>query len=488
MKTDEIELRIADLAAMVLKAARSILCLMLVLALVFGAYGAYTVVKSASAPKVTEEDVTKAEKAVKTAENTVKRAEKALVSRNEIEIPDAARKVERAKLLVQRRQEYLDNSIYYAMNPFERGISLLTFYVKTDFTVDPDVAGLVEDPRTAIVQAYAQIYPFDSEILDHVRAIMKTNVPKQYIEELISVSTSSSCFVTIQVLYTDVEVAEQVVNYLYETMVSRLKGTVAEHSANVIGTFTGYEVDWDMNDSHTENEDSLINAERAVTEAEDALADLVAGVSDKELAIETAKTKLSTAKSDLEKTRNALENTKVNVKNVTKKAVTFGVVGLVMGLVLGCMVALIHGLFNGRFQNQSEVKSRYTFPLIGVLPRTRKVWFDKVIRKLEGEPVGNFDATANATIQSLLGCIGDRRVCLISSQCVPVAEQLAERTDGQVKVLGSILDSAEAVKELADYDAIVLVEERGKSRADLVDAEVLRANALHKEILGIVLA
>ena len=47
---------------------------------------------------------------------------------------------------------------------------------------------------------------------------------------------------------------------------------------------------------------------------------------------------------------------------------------------------------------------------------------------------------------------------------------------------------AESVKELNDFEGIVLVEQRGKSRVDLVDAEVLRAKALGKDILGIVLA
>ena len=55
-------------------------------------------------------------------------------------------------------------------------------------------------------------------------------------------------------------------------------------------------------------------------------------------------------------------------------------------------------------------------------------------------------------------------------------------------MLGSIIDDAQSVRELADFDGIVLVERRGKSRIDLVDAEVLRAKALDKEILGIVLA
>ena len=104
------------------------------------------------------------------------------------------------------------------MNPFERGVSRLTFYVETDFTVDPDVASLVEDPRTSIVLAYTQIYPFDSEILENVKKILGTNAEKQYIEELISVTNISNRFVQIRVINDDAQLAEKVVNYLYQTM------------------------------------------------------------------------------------------------------------------------------------------------------------------------------------------------------------------------------------------------------------------------------
>ena len=486
MDNKEIELRIADLFAMVLKAAKPILCVMLVCAILGGAYGAYKVIKAK--PEVMEEDVKNAELAVSSAEKAVTKAERALTRRNEVEIPDAERKIERSQLMVKRRQDYLDNSIYYAMNPFERGRSRLTFYVDTNFTADPDVAGLVEDPRTSIVLAYTQFQPFDAETLDNIRAIMNTNAEGKYIEELITISAISDRFVRIQVLNNDADVAEKVVKYLYDTMLKRLKGTVAEHSANVVSTFTGYEVDWAMNDRHTADEDSLLNAERALASDEESLADLQMGIADKEMAIEDAKKQLTDAEKTLKNTRKAFENTKVNTKNVIKRTGKYGAVGLLLGLVAGCGIALIKSLFGGKIQNQSEVMSRYSFPLIGVLPRTKKVWFDKAIRRLEGEPVGNFEATAQATAQSLLARIGKRPVCLVSTGSRDVAEKLAAYTEDQIKVLGSIIDDAESVKELADYEGIVLVEQRGTSRVDLVDAEVLRAKALNKEILGIVLA
>ena len=488
MNNKEIELRIPDLVAMLLKGFRLILCLTLIAALLGGAYGVYSALNTDEENRVTKEDVEAAEKAVTAAEIAISDAEKALTKRYEIEIPDGERKVERAELLVQRRQEYLDNSLYYKMNPFERGVSRLKFYVETNFTVDPDVASIVEDPQTSIVLAYTSIYPFDSEILERVRAIMHTDAEKQYIEELISVSNIADRFVEIRVYHEDAQIAEQVVTYLYQTMLSRLKGSVAEHSANVIGTFTGYEVDWAMNDSHTTNEDSLFSAERSLESAEESLQALKDGIADKEQAITDAKDKLVEVQKDLEKIRKEYENTEPNLSNVAKKAAKYGAIGLIIGLILGCGIVLVFALFGGKIQNQSDVLNRYAFPLIGVLPRTKRVWFDKTIRKLEGEPIGDFEATAQATAQSLLSRIGERKVCLVSSESNSIAEKLAAYTEGRVTVLGNILKNPDAVKELSSFDGIVLVEQRGTSRVDLIDGEVLRAEALGKEILGIVLA
>ena len=488
MNNKEIELRIPDLVAMLLKGFRLILCLTLIAALLGGAYGVYSALNTDEKERITTEDVKNAEYAVTSAETAISSAEKALTKRLEIEIPEAERKMDRAEQLIQHRQEYLDNSLYYKMNPFERGVSRLTFYVETNFTVDPDVASIVEDPQTSIVLAYTSIYPFDSEILERVRAIMHTDAEKQYIEELISVSNIANRFVEIRVYHEDAQIAEQVVTYLYQTMLSRLKGSVAEHSANVIGTFTGYEVDWAMNDSHTTNEDSLISAERAWADAEESLQNLNNGITDLEQAIQDAKENLAEVQKKLEEVREAYRNTEPNLSNVAKKAAKYGAIGLIIGLILGCGIVLVFALFGGKIQNQSNVLNRYAFPLIGVLPRTKRVWFDKAIRKLEGEPIGDFEATAQATAQSLLSRIGERKVCLVSSESNSIAEKLAAYTEGRVTVLGNILKNPDAVKELSSFDGIVLVEQRGTSRVDLIDGEVLRAEALGKEILGIVLA
>ena len=57
----------------------------------------------------------------------------------------------------------------------------------------------------------------------------------------------------------------------------------------------------------------------------------------------------------------------------------------------------------------------------------------------------------------------------------------------RLDTIGSILDNAEAIRKLSEFTGVVLVEERGKSRIDSIDAEILRAKSLGKDIIGIVL-
>lgn len=485
MEKREIEYRLADLFAMLLKSAKFILILTLIAALLGGVYGAYQMRKAK--PSVTEDDVKTAEAAVKSADTKVKNAENALNEQINDKIPDAKRKLERAERMVQRRQDYIDHSLYFALEPLNCGVSRLTFYVKTDFTVEPEVAGLVEDPQASIAMAYQEFSPFDDEILDHVRKIMNTDAERRFVEELISVNAISDRFVEIKVYHSDAETAEKVVNYLFGVMVNRLQDSVAPHTASVIVTNTGYEVNWEMNDDHMATEGRLITAEQAQADAEKSLQSLQDGIPDLEQMVLDAKAAYDEAEKEYESVRKEYENTVPSLKNIARTALKYGIIGLFGGLILGCGIALVSRLYSGKLQNQNEAGCRFSIPLLGVLPRTRKIWFDKAIRKMEGESTGNYETVAQATAQSLVSRIGDRSVCLVSTLGKPAAEKLAAYTDDKIQVCGDIIDDANAVKALSEFDSVILVEQRGRSRVQLIDSEIIRVRSLGKEILGMVL-
>lgn len=482
----EVSIRISDLGAAFLKKIKPIFVLVLVFTLLGGLFGAYRTVRAGS--RVSEEDLRAAETALVEAKNDVAKAEGALDKLIKIDIPNAETAVERAKLQVQRGQEYVDNSLYYALNPLHRGVSRVTLYVETDTTINPDAPWLSVDPQSSIAQAYTKLYPFDSELLENIRRIMKTDADLAYVSELVTVTNESDPFVEICVYHDDAEVAKQVTDYLLETLQERLSKTVGDFSANVVGSFVGYEVDWDMSDNHSKEADNLSSAQTALFTAEQNLQTLENNTkASAEQTIEDCKALAAEAEEDLQKLQERYDGSKVTPKNILKKGILYAAVFFVVGLFGACFLVCLDKVLSGKLQSINDVLTRYSCPLIGVLPAKKKRLFEKTIRKLEGEPDLDFDTAGKTTAQSLFSVVGDRKIALVSSAGPEVVEEFLPFVGDRVPVCGDLLRDANAVKSAKDYDGFVLVEKRGTSRFDLIEAEARRIQSLGKQTEGIIL-
>lgn len=478
MHDREVEVRLSDLLAILLKSFKMILCIMLLLGVIGATFGAYSTIKAQH--NLSSTDIEAAEKTASSAERLLFRAQSDLSFQNDVAIPGAEQAIEHAERTILQMQEYMKNSLYMGMNPFNCGTARLRFSIEADYPASQSTADLAKDSRAEIVAAYTHMCPFDSDVLEQVRSIIGVDVSLQYIEELITVTSDDfHCFVEISACYDDLQAAEAAVNCLYQAMRARADGTLPQHQTKVLSTYSGYEVNWNMSRKQAASEKRFVNAENALLEANE-LFQALQNDTEKEQAVTDAYAAFNNAQVALQRAYSS----RPSLKSVIK----YGIFGGIIGLVLGSCLALGKGLFGGVIQNQNEVISRYPFPLIGVLPRSKRIWFSKAIQKLESDPTGSFDAVTQATVQSLLFRIGEKHVCLVSTGDGTVAKKLAVYTDNSLHVIGNIIDSADAVKKLAQYEGIVLVEERGKSRLDLVDAEVLRAKTLNKEIIGIVLA
>lgn len=485
MNNKQIDVRITDLLAMLLKRLKAILCFALILGLLGSIYGAVSFVKAQ--PQAKQVDAVDAEKKVKIAELRLARAENALSFRDRVEIPNAEQDIEHLEHTIQQLREYMKDSIYYGMNPYHRGAAHLRFSVEVDNTGDQAAANAVEDTRAGIIVAYTQMFPCDSTTLSQIQEIM--GIEKQeYIKELITVSDDDDHHVVdICVRYDDLQIADQTLTYLYQTMTARAKESLPKHQVQVLSSFSGYEVDHFMIISHEANEKALQNAESALQNAEKKFKSLTSEANDEKAVILEASQALHSAQEELQDAQNDHVSHRISRRAMLKRAVKFSLFGGLVGLMLGCCIVLLKGLFSGVIQNQSDITNRYPFPLIGVMPFTKKRWFDKLIRRLEGESTVDNASIIQATVQSLISRVDDRSVCLISSSSRNSADLIASYTENRVQTIGSILDNAEAIRKLSEFTGVVLVEERGKSRIDSIDAEILRAKSLGKDIIGIVL-
>ena len=480
MNDCEIEIRIADLFAAILKRAKAILCFALILALLGAGYGLHKARNYERTETGELENVKKAEKSVETAEEQLRLAERALARFNEVEYPNAEKKYAQAQIMVKQRRDYIENSIYQSLDPFNCGVSTLTFYIEPDDLqpeVNPSAPWLALDPRATIAMACTKVISSDDGILDEVQKIIGVHTEPRFIRELISVSTSSDQFVVIQVYHEDAQVAEAVVDYLFQTILERLDGKVEPFTANVISRFTGYDVLWYMNDRQIANEDNLLAAEKALTEAEVGRQTLLDDGILKEQAVADAEKALRKAEGDLQTIRIKTQY----------PALLYAVLFLAAGFLLGCCAAVVIGVVSSRLQNQSAARVRYSFPILGVLSGGKKRWFAKTIRRLEGDPEADRESVAHVAAQNVLELADGKKACLISSLGSGAAEDFAPYLNGKLAVCGDILRDPAAAKALAGFDSVVLVEERGTSLLDQIDGEVQQLHALGKEILGMVL-
>ena len=291
MNNKDTELRVADLFAMLLKAFVPILCAVLILGLLGGAFGFYKA--KHRAPSVTKEDLAAADKAVITAKNAVRTAERNLNQQNEIEIPDAERRVSNSETLTERRQAYMENSMLQQLDAFHCGVSRIKLYVKSNVT--DTVETEEEQAHNTVAMAYAEGYLHDTALIQKMRTILNTTADDPYVLEMAQVNNPADRFVEIVAFHADPAVAEQIANALFTALEKRINDTVAPHEANVIGTYTGYEVNWDLYNAQIANEDNLILAQRALEEARSQYKTLVETVPDKEQAVTDANLSLEDA-------------------------------------------------------------------------------------------------------------------------------------------------------------------------------------------------
>ena len=482
----EISIRLSDLCAALLKKIKPIIALVLVFTLLGALFGMYRAMHAGSG--VSEESLREAETALVDAKNSVAEAEAELKKLLELDIPQAEAGVERARVLLQRRQDYLDNSLYYAMNPFHRGVSRVTLYVEQETATDPETPWLPQEAQNGIAMAYAKLYPFDSELLENIRRIMKTDADLTYLNEVLLVTNNADQFVEICAYHDDAEVAKEVTDYLLKALQERLSQKLGEYKAHVISDFVGYEIDWAMNDRHEKETDEFYAAQTSLFEAEQTLQTLKENEkASAEQLVEDNKSIAAEAEAKLSSLQDRFSNAKPTPKNILKKAVKYAVVFFIAGLFIACFLVCLFTVLSGKLQNVYDLLTRYSFPLVGVLPTKEKRLFEKTIRKLEGEPDLDYETAGKATAQSLLSMASGRRIALVSSAGPETVREFLPFVGDRIPVCGDLLRDAESVKSAGDYEGFVLVEKRGISRFDLIDAEARRIRALGKQTEGIIL-
>ena len=489
MEKKERVFQLTDLFAMLLKSAGFILCIALVFA-VFGALRTLIVLNKNSS--VTAAQLEQYRQDYEDAQNALEFSENTLQSAEIVQIRAHRQDIEWTNEKIVRLQDHIDNSLLMALDPD------FCPEARTSFILDYDQDSAAASPGEEINALFAESteipgssgmrLSLDADTLKEVGRILNLDAEPQYIREIATVTYDPEKTITvIKVCHSDTEAARKAVDYLSRSLEKKLDTLIDEYRITPLESFCGIAEDPDVKNDQLALMAELHALSMELFEDESRLLELRDRLTERNTEVESLRMAFLTARNKLEEAERKISGPGVGVSvsrgAIFRKAVVFGLTGL----LFGCIAAMVKGLFGKTLQNHSEFSARYPYPLLGVLPRKKKYLFEKLIRKLEGEGGYSYDAAAQAAAQSLLAAAGERSVCLVSSLGEGLTGELAPYVDGRFKSCGDILGEADAVKALADYDGVILVEKRGKSNIDLIDSEALRIKALGKEIIGAIL-
>ena len=378
--------------------------------------------------------------------------------------------------------DYCDSSPIMSLDPFHCTVDDVSLLARLNSNGNSNSVSAVGAQAASVITS---ICTMDDAVLEEVRQLLGTEQDLDYIRQLINVFNDQDV-VHIRLYCLDTESSQAIMDYLTRTVSARLRSGNYGFSVEEISRYHGAIVDSNIEEEQIDTLDDLSQTISALSAAENSLTGLNSTMDKLYTAYSELEDKYESSEREVASIKAALTQTNIpnNSGGISLKTV---VLFFILGLFVGCFSVICLWLLSGKFTSQSELLNRYSFPVLGVLPEEKKKLFGTTIRRLEGDSNASFEDVAKVTAQALFRVADKRSACFVSSLGSEKASALLPYLDGKIDVCGDILNDPKAVKDLDNYDSIILVEQRRKSVLSQIDSEVLRAKAFGKEILGIVL-
>ncbi len=364
---------------------------------------------------------------------------------------------------LEQHKTYMENSVLMQIDPYERPTASAVFFVKLDNAEWDGLPNNINlDPADSLITAYtSSLLPaLNWQPLEEL-----TGKKSIYLKELLEVNSdySSNTF-TINVIHNDGNTAQQILDIITQQTMDRyqdLNTNVNKHTLSLIEQSVSYYIDGSLANTQKANIDTVANYEKMLIEYQGNLENLERPIPPSGL----------------------------------KKYI---VIGFIIGVFLTVCLYGSAYIFGGRLHNGNEIKNKYNYPLLGILPQYSKftpaAFIDRFINRLENieriAKEGEAYRLISVNISSLAG--QNRNILLTGTIDTNQLQKLTEAISpllNELKLLAvsNISLTANSLKELTACDAVILVEERQKSRMDCIQREQDLIITLRKPVLGYIL-
>lgn len=370
---------------------------------------------------------------------------------------------------LEDHQVYMNESVLMHVDPSSRPKAYAEYLVKLDENGWQQYPQTVEmDPTDSLVRSYAANL---AQWIDWNEITKKTGVDERYLKELISTNLdySSNTFV-IDVTYEDLDTAEWILNKILMQVTEdhdALAELAGSHTISLINQGSGYFYDSSLADMQKQNSDKITTYENNLKDKQEAL--------------------------------DALEMPEkpavMSISGMAKDSIKFGIIGILAGGFLSvCWFALAYAI-NGRIHTEDELKDSFGLRILGTFALPEKKGFlcgiDRWLERLEGTAERpSEEAVLERCVVNIQNYTEEGSQILFTGtvseeQLQRLGGKLSEKLAGRNLVISPNMNkSTETLRQLADCQAVILVEQREVSRISEIRKEGEVILGLKKPVVG----
>ena len=493
MNEEEVQIDLMTLLHYILRKWRSIIVVMLIVAVAANLYSVKKSMSEAAAVSTTEEvDI----------EKQIENAKEELTADELEQVERVYSMYEYNSQLYQENKEYLEKSVLMQLNPNEIPTVMLNYQFKKDqsdeelsniFTMYEN-ALLDEDTCTAIIQVFGEEYANTS-----VRELISvTDTENGQNSDIIKLQKDkNSGILSIQIYAGSEEQCEQVAEIV--------KTRVLEYTEQLQQIFGNYTVNA-ISEQYYISSDSNLNMQKSdvvnvVNEVCTAIKNITSGLSEKQIGYFNLLTKDCEDQTLVKEDTQETANMTANVQYISMKYV---LIGLLAGMFLAvCWYAVIY-IMTQTVKDVDEMKIITNLPVFGTVLRSNENgkrnivdrWIDSWFVHDKKSENNELLLTRISHEVAMLAGQKDKKCLLIA--CSGNDQNVKKQADSLVEKLrklgmnvtstdGLVSDNTEVLKQLESADSAVFVEQLMKSERNQIREAVELCRRCRVEVLGSVI-
>lgn len=381
------------------------------------------------------------------------------------------RDIENFTSSIAYQEKYKENSILLKTDPYNKGMATIDVFVK--MSAPSQESGLIVttlDFADSVVKAYASAIQQGAFLAGLAN---QKGIDLIYLKELIKVTVDyDSNMFNVTVTCADEKEAEEILDKIIDNVESlqpEVQDRLGQHNISLLNQNAGVVTDQSLVDYQQLKVKNLADTNKNLEDAENALKDLV------EPGKPASLSKIS----------------------ILKVGIKYGVLGLLAGAFLFALVVCVAFVLNGKLKSDNDLKDRFGLKLLGAFAQKRTKrslsrvddWLDR----LEGRENISDDLAYEmiaANINNLVDkgssvfLTGAVKEDTLQDLVMKLKETLPEFKLG---FGADMTREVSTLREISEYDTIILVESRAESRLRKIEKEVDTIINMKKNVIGYII-